>query len=159
MRQALEALVEAGVEFIVVGGVAGALLGSPVTTHDLDIVHRRTPENIERLFRLLERAHAFHRFDAQKRTLPPTVEQLSGNGQLNLSTDLGDLDVLCTLATGDDYESLLPETEWLETDTIRILVLGLAGQIRIKRALNRPKDRLQLPYLIATLEERERRKK
>jgi hypothetical protein len=33
------------VEFIVVGMTAGVLAGAPVTTLDVDIVHRRTPEN------------------------------------------------------------------------------------------------------------------
>jgi hypothetical protein len=36
----LEKLCEAGVEFIVVGGAAAVLQGAPITTADLDIVHR-----------------------------------------------------------------------------------------------------------------------
>jgi hypothetical protein len=39
-------LCDAGVEFIVVGGAAAVLQGVPVTTQDLDIVHRRTPEKL-----------------------------------------------------------------------------------------------------------------
>jgi hypothetical protein len=38
-------LVAHDVEFIVVGGVAAVLQGAPVVTFDLDILHRRTPEN------------------------------------------------------------------------------------------------------------------
>jgi len=38
----VQALVGASVEFVVVGGAAAVLCGAPVTTLDLDIVHRRT---------------------------------------------------------------------------------------------------------------------
>ncbi len=41
------------VEFVVVGMTAGILHGAPVTTIDLDVVHRRSPENVARLLRVL----------------------------------------------------------------------------------------------------------
>jgi hypothetical protein len=37
----LAVLCDSGVEFIIVGGVAAVLQGVPITTNDLDIVHRR----------------------------------------------------------------------------------------------------------------------
>ena len=49
----VQLLVEGGVEFIVVGMSAAVFLGVPATTLDLDIVHRRTSDNIERLLKLL----------------------------------------------------------------------------------------------------------
>jgi hypothetical protein len=42
-------LTDAGIAFIVVGGAAAVLQGVPITTMDLDIVHRRTPENVLRI--------------------------------------------------------------------------------------------------------------
>jgi hypothetical protein len=54
----LAELSAAGVEFIVVGGAAALLHGAPITTQDLDIVHRRTPENVERLLHVLLRLDA-----------------------------------------------------------------------------------------------------
>jgi hypothetical protein len=54
----VERLCEAGVEFCVVGGLAAVLLGAPVMTRDLDIVHRRTDENVDRLALLLDAIHA-----------------------------------------------------------------------------------------------------
>jgi hypothetical protein len=44
----LASLHAADIEFIVVGGTAAVMLGAPVVTQDLDIVHRRTPENVSR---------------------------------------------------------------------------------------------------------------
>ena len=40
----LQLVVEHDVEVIVVGMLAGVLQGVPLTTGDVDIVHRRTPE-------------------------------------------------------------------------------------------------------------------
>jgi len=37
------------VETIVVGGVAAVLQGAPIATFDLDLVHRRSEENVARL--------------------------------------------------------------------------------------------------------------
>jgi hypothetical protein len=38
-----------GIEFIVVGGVAGAIHGAAHVTYDLDSVYRRTADNMSRL--------------------------------------------------------------------------------------------------------------
>jgi hypothetical protein len=83
----LSGLVEAGIEFIVVGGAAGVMLGAPIVTMDLDIVHRRTPENVDLLLSWLLRHGAFHRFDLANRRLPSSRELLLGQGHLNLQTD------------------------------------------------------------------------
>lgn len=156
-RQLLLGLVQAGIEFIVVGGAAGVILGAPIVTFDLDIVHRKTPENVDRLLAWLVSHGAYHRFDLANRRLPPSRELLSGQGHLNLQTDLGKLDVLCELGPGEDYEHLLPDAVLVENDTVRLRVLGLRRLIAIKARTGRPKDRAVLPLLMATLDEHERR--
>ena len=45
----LEELDRANVEYIIVGGMAGVLLGAPIVTADVDIVHCRSAENVARL--------------------------------------------------------------------------------------------------------------
>lgn len=102
----VQALLDAGVEFIVVGGAAAVLHGAPITTQDLHIVHRRTPENVRRLSDLLTKLDATLR----GRDLRPSAELLAGRGQLNLSTSLGPLDPLCVLHDGRDYDDLVPHT-------------------------------------------------
>jgi hypothetical protein len=86
-------LTQAGVEFIVVGGTAAILHAAPVTTQDLDIVYRRTPENVVRLMGVLTKLDAVMRY-------APTPEMLLGRGQVNLSTTLGPLDPLCERGEG-----------------------------------------------------------
>lgn len=142
-------LARASIEFIVVEGTAGVLHGAPITTEDLDIVHRRTSENLDRLQRWLAAHGAYHRFDLSNRRLPPARESLAGSGHVNLMTDLGMLDILCELGPGEGYEELLGDTELFGA----LRVLSLPRLIAVKRAAGRAKDRAVLPVLIATLDE------
>jgi hypothetical protein len=149
----LGSLCEAGVEFVVVGGMAGVLQGVSVTTSDLDIVPGRTPENIGRLHSLLERLDARYRGQPKNRVLRPTGAELSGSGHLNLITSLGPLDVLCELEPGVGYTEILADTVALTDGVNRIRALGLRKLVEIKRRSTRAKDRLMLPFLLAALEE------
>jgi hypothetical protein len=45
----LHVLIDGRVEFIIVGGLAATIHGSARVTQDIDIVYRRTDENIGRL--------------------------------------------------------------------------------------------------------------
>ena len=154
----LAKLCDAAIEFIIVGGAACVIQGAPITTNDLDIVHRRTPENIERLLELLLQLDATMRYDFANRGLRPTAELLGGKGHLNLSTSLGPLDPLCEL-DGLGFDELLPHSQSM-TDEGRLLrVLDLPTLITVKTKAGRPKDRLVLPILIATLEERDKAKR
>lgn len=155
--QLLQGLVEAGISFIVVGGAAGVILGAPIVTLDLDIVHQKVPENIDRLLAWLLEHGAYHRFDLANRRLPPTRAQLAGNGHLNLQLDLGKLDVLCQLSAGEDYENLIEDTVLVENDSFQLRVLDLQRLIAVKARAGRPKDRAVLPVLMATLDEQKRR--
>jgi len=92
LRALLAELCNASVEFIIVGGTAAVLQGAPISTNDLDIVHRRTPENVARLLEVLLQLDATMRYDFARRGLRPTAEMLAGTGQINLSTSLGPLD-------------------------------------------------------------------
>ena len=65
-------------------------------TLDLDIVHRRTPENVSRLLQLLTELDAYVREPANCR-LRPDASLLLGQGQVNLATGLGPLDACLLL--------------------------------------------------------------
>jgi hypothetical protein len=92
----LAALTAAEVEFVVVDMTAGILHGAPVTTLDLDVVHGRSPENVARLLRVLVALDATYRHDARR--LRPQESHLTGPGHQLLTTALGDLDCLGTIA-------------------------------------------------------------
>ena len=58
LAELLELLLDASVEFILVGGGAAVIHGAPVTTQDIDIVHRRETANVDRLLQVLSRLNA-----------------------------------------------------------------------------------------------------
>jgi hypothetical protein len=152
----LGALAAGRVDFVVVGMTAGILHGAPVTTLDLDIVHARSPENVARLLRVLAALDATYRHDARR--LRPQESQLTGPGHQLLTTALGDLDCLGTIAGDRGYEQLLPETVLLEiAEGASVRVLTLPALIAAKEATGRPKDLAVLPVLRATLDETDRR--
>jgi hypothetical protein len=155
----LAKLCDAGVEFIIVGGVAAVLQGVPITTIDLDIVHRRTPENVARLLEVLHNLDATMRYDLARRGLRPTAEMLAGKGQINLSTSLGPIDPLCELDAGQGYDELLSHSVAVIDEGRLLHVLDLPTLIAAKTKAGRPKDRIVLPILIATLQERDKGKR
>ena len=130
--------------------------GVPITTNDLDIVHRRTPENVARLLEVLLGLDATMRYDLANRGLRPTGEMLAGRGQINLSTSLGPLDPLCELDEGTGYEELLANSQSVVDEGRLLRVLDLPTLIAVKTKAGRPKDRMVLPILIATLAERDK---
>lgn len=150
----LAVLQDHGVEFIVVGGVCAVLQGVPVTTMDLDIVHRRTEDNIERLLAALEELDACSRLD--KRRLRPQASHLRGPGHQLLTTRAGLLDVLGAVADGRDYDALLTGTEELLVDQKAVRLLSLETLLEVKERTGRPKDLAVLPLIRHTLDERKR---
>jgi len=152
----LELLAEHEVDFIVVGMTAGILHGAPVTTVDVDVVHRRAADNVGRLLRALEVLDAVYRHDPRK--LRPAESHLSGPGHQLLATKLGDLDCLGTIDGDRGYEELLEQTEEMRLSSGRtVRVLTLPALIDAKERSGRPKDLAALPVLRATLDEQTRR--
>jgi hypothetical protein len=151
---ALQALREADVDFLVVGGLAAVLNGAPVNTFDLDIVHSREPSNVARILRVLETLDAVFRLQPERR-LRPNASHLTSSGHLNLITRCGPLDVLGTIGRNLDYRDLLPHTIELEIGGgLRVRVLDLETLISLKEALAGEKDLAVLPILRRTLEEK-----
>ena len=152
----LRLLARKEVEFIVVGMTAGVLRGAPVTTVDVDIVHRRSPENVARLLGVLAELDAVYRHDPQKRR--PTESHLLGPGHQLLTKTQGDLDCLGAIDRGRSYEDLLKDaTEMKLAGGLSIRVLALTALIEIKERLGRPKDLAVIPVLRATLDELNRK--
>ncbi len=153
-KSLLVLLVEDGIDFIVVGGVASVLHGAPIVTQDLDIVHSRAPDNVKRLLNLLEKLDAEYRGQPAGRILRPSSSEVSGRGHLNLITTLGPLDLLCEIGDNEGYDELLEHTIAFTDGALRFNVLGLEKLIEIKKKTGRAKDRLILPLLIAVLKKR-----
>jgi hypothetical protein len=152
----LRLLAAHGVEFVVVGMAAGVLRGAPVTTVDLDIVHRRDVENVKRLLQVLAELRATYRHDPRR--LTPTESHLMSEGHQLLTTVHGDLDCLGTVGAGQSYEDLLGRAPELELGQgVTLNVIDLPTLIELKEKAGRAKDLAVLPVLRATLAETRRR--
>jgi predicted nucleotidyltransferase len=152
----LRTLAEGGVEFIVVGGVAAAALGSARSTLDLDLVYRRSDDNL----RALAGALASHR--PYLRDIPAGLpfrldfDTLRAGLNFTLVTDLGWLDLLGEVAGGGRYEDILPHSTELQVFGFACRLVDLEMLIRMKKAAGRPKDLEVLAELELLLERRGR---
>jgi hypothetical protein len=148
----LARLAAARVDFVLVGGLAAVAQGAPITTHDVDIVHQRTPDNVERLLAFLTSINA--RYRGRQDVLRPTSTTLLGVGHSLLMTDLGPLDVLGAIEEGRAFENLVPHSIEIDVAEQRVRVLGLSMLAEIKRRSTHPKDRYTLAILEETLRQR-----
>ena len=83
------------------------------------------------------------------------VPTLESGLNFTLTTDLGELDLLCEVAGGGRYEDLLPDSETLNLFGLTCQCLGLDALIRVKRAAGRPKDFEAIAELEALRQERQ----
>ncbi len=149
----LVVLRDAGVEFVVVGGLAAVAQGVPATTFDVDIVHKRTAENVARLMDVLGQVEARARGRPPLPLLVPGAAALMGPGHQLLQTKYGALDVLGAIEGGLTYDDLLDAVVPIAVRGRRILCLRLAKLAELKRGSSRPKDRLLLHLIEAALAE------
>jgi hypothetical protein len=152
---ALRTLQQHGVRFIVIGGVAGRLWGSPTMTNDVDICYARDQSNLERL------AEALLELEARLRGVDDDVPfildaKTLANGQnFTFMTKDGPLDALGMPAGVNGFDELIANVvEFDLGDGLVLPVCDLDDLIRMKRAAGRTKDRIELEVLAAVRDER-----
>lgn len=139
-RSLLELLVSNQIEFIVIGGAAATAHGSSRLTRDLDVVYRRSPENIARLVRAVGSHRPYLRGAPPGLPFRWDVETVKKGLNFTLETNLGNLDLLGEVTGGGTYEQILPHSERKRIYDIECLCLKLKPLIEVKRAAGRPKD-------------------
>jgi hypothetical protein len=147
----LAALAASGTDFVLVGGLAAVAQGAPLTTVDVDVVHGRSPENVDRLLAFLASVDARYRGRAAGQVLRPTRDALLGTDHHLLVTALGPLDVLGAIEGGRDFGSLLLDSVTIEVASQRVRVVRLETLAELKRGATGPKERLVLAILEDTL--------
>jgi hypothetical protein len=151
-----EVLARHKVEYVLIGGLAANLHGSPLVTNDADITPRRTKPNLRRL------AAALVELDARIRTAKEPggfefardAEFLGRVKMVNMQTRAGDFDI--TFEPGGfsaGYDELLPHAVPFDIFGVLVLVAALRDIIHSKEAANRLKDQAALPVLYALEDE------
>ena len=145
----LRVLVEHDIEFVLIGGLAATLYGSPHVTTDVDISPASTPANLERLSAALMALQARIRIEGVPEGLPfdPAASLLARASILNLTTRFGDLDLTLQPSGTTGYGDLIEAAISLDIGEVRVVVASLDDVIRSKEAADREKDRLTLPTL------------
>ena len=151
-----ETLNEESVDYVIVGGFASLIHGSSLPTRDIDLVPSRQLGNLDRLATALRRMNAMIRTDREP--VPATIDArflAEMPLMLNLVTDHGDVDL-----TFEPSGPLIGFDGWHAgsvrveiSDGVEISVARLDDIIDSKRAADRPKDRVALPYLEQLREE------
>ena len=123
-------------------------------TWDLDIVHRRAADNVERLLGVLADIDAVARGDARR--IRPSASHLLGPGHILLETRFGDFDCLGAIDGARSYDELLGSSRLLDFDGRPLRVLTLTELLAVKKRAGRPKDLAGIPYIESTIAELER---
>lgn len=149
LRKITGCLVPHGVEFIVIGGQAETLMGSPRVTYDVDLCYRQSPENHERL------AMALKGLNVKLRNVPPDVpfildaRTLGMGSNFTFNTSIVDLDLLGWVEPIGNYDAVLKNCQRYAIGELKVDVIDLDDLITIKKHINRPKDRESLYQLLA----------
>lgn len=153
LEKLLPTFVGAGVEFIIIGGVAGILHGSARATYDIDLVYSRNEPNIQRLASMLAQYNPYLRNAPLGLPFVWDTKTIRHGLNFTLTTTVGDIDLLGEVAGGETYETLLPRSFEVEAFRVRFKCIDLPTLIRIKEAAGRPKDREAIAELRVLLEE------
>jgi predicted nucleotidyltransferase len=145
----VRALNRHGVVYVIVGGIAATLHGSPYVTVDIDITPSDDPANAQRLSDALAELQARVRTDA---TADGLAFQHDGRSlreaqTWNLTTEYGDLDISFHPSGTNGYRDLVRDAVEVVIHGERVRVASLADVIRSKEAAGREKDTVVLPAL------------
>jgi hypothetical protein len=151
----LEVLERHGVLYVVIGGLAAELRGSPYVTRDVDVTPARNRENFRRLAAALKELEAKLRVTGTVELLTVPLDEQSFEQATTWTyvTKYGYLDVALLPDGTRGYDDLQRDATWERlTDAVTIRVAALADVIRSKEAAGREKDRAVLPILRKVLE-------
>jgi predicted nucleotidyltransferase len=145
----LRLLLDAGVEFVLIGGVAAIAHGSATFNQDCDITAPLTEHNLARLMAALAPFHPRYALAIPKRPVTESPAELSRNRNLYLLTELGRLDILSEVPPVGAYAEVATRAISLDLYGRACRVISLDDLIAVKRHLGRDKDRLVERELLA----------
>lgn len=140
---------DAGIDFVVIGGFAAIAHGSVQVTRDLDICYSTDAPNLEALGRGLVELGARLRGVAEDVPFVPEGATLRRTRVLTLETAEGPLDILADPAGTPGYEILSQRAIEVPVAGVIVRVASLEDLLAMKRASGRPKDLLAVEELEA----------
>jgi hypothetical protein len=145
-----------GVDFVVIGGIAGSAHGSAYPTFDLDIAYCRDEANLGRLAAALDEMQATLRGAAADLPFQRDAKALAKGANFTFDTDFGSFDALGDIEGIRDYESLRAASSVVVLGDVSVRIASIDHLIAMKRAANRPKDRLVVEEYIVIADEQKK---
>ena len=136
----LARLADAGVDFVVIGGIAVVAHGHIRTTRDLDITYATEPANLQALGRVLVDLDARLRGVAEVVPFVADGRTLRSAELLTLETTQGALDLLAAPPGAPAYPELKQRAEIIDVDGHDVAIASLEDLVTMKRAAGRPRD-------------------
>jgi len=135
-----ETLLRHGVNFVVIGGLAGIAHGSAYNTEDVDVAYERSRENLSRLAEALVELGATLRGASSGLRFQLDAETLRAGMNFTFDTRFGSLDILGEPSGAPRYEELSRAGSSESLWGITIRVASLDHLIAMKEAAARPRD-------------------
>lgn len=147
-QEAIELMIDCGIRFVIIGGVAMRMQGTGHVTDDIDFCYSREPQGLQFLAETINANHG------KLRNSPPDLpfffdmRTLKNTQNFTLTTDVGDIDLLAEPAGVDNFEALWERATVMDVSGKPVRVASLEDLIAMKRAAGRPKDKLHLLELL-----------
>ena len=138
----LEALTEAGVDFVLIGGVAGGAHGSAYPTYDVDAMYARDRQNLERIASVLVELGATLRGAPADLPLRPDADTLERGANFTFTTRLGALDLLGSPTGAPSYDKVRSDAATIDVGGHAVRIASLDHLIAMKEAAGQVKDKL-----------------
>lgn len=150
----LNRLINAEIDFVLIGGYAGIVHGSTQVTQDIDICAALTKENIEKLRKCLKDANPIHRMNSNfKPSFLDYPEETESLNAIYLETDFGILDILASVTAVGNFETVKQNAVEIEVFGRKCFVISLDDLIQVKSHMGREKDKLAVRELLAIKKE------
>jgi len=156
LLELLEPLSRHGVDFVLIGGMAGIAQGSAYPSYDVDVAYSRSHANVERLVKALGEIGVRLRGAPEDLPFQLDARAIENGANFTFITPYGDFDVLADIAGISSYEQLRADSSEKRVAGLDVRVASIDHLIAMKRASNRTKDKLMLEEYIVLADEQQR---
>ncbi len=152
----IRSLIDCGVDFVVIGGIAGTLHGSSYPTYDLDVAYSRDSANLKRLVGALAALEV--KLNNAPEDLPFVADEatLANGANFTFDTPHGRFDILGHIPGVSSYEDLRRQSEVATLEGHAIRIASIDHLISMKRAANRTKDKLMVEEYLVIADEQDK---
>lgn len=146
--KAIKLMMDSGIRFVIIGGVAMRIQGAAHTTDDIDFSYARDADSFPGLIDIMNKNHVRLRNVPADLPFFFDLRTLRNTQNFTLITDAGDIDLLAEPAGIDSFDGLWERATIEEIAGMNVRVATIDDLIAMKRAAGRPKDKQHILELL-----------